>query len=448
MFESTIRAGCIVFSLACLTACGGGSSDTKQPPTESPQVVWARKNAHAFSGTDPSNTDYSDLQAFGDAIGNARIVSLAEPDHGSGTVFDMKTRLVKYLHEQKGFDVIMLESSSFATNRIWQLAQTGQNVDDLAPDNIFFMYSKSAEGRKLLQYIDAQRTGAHPLILSSLSRPGGGSAIDLTDLFPMLETFLTSRNSTLPGTTDWDTYKHYMLNSVMPIPQIEPNPSQQSIDTAFAVSDQLESDLCSTQADSYVFPDSPGVWCILVKGLHGAASDIALGQYTGETGNAANFQWLDDHLYSGHKIIIWGHYRHLGKGTQSPAYGGTNNLGNALNGIYGNQMYVAAFTASSGSSLMWWNGAHTAGGGFNTDTFPVETDSPGGLEYALHSLSQPNLFIDSRSSPPPSYVTSMPVKADSFEYSDLLGFTPNTTMGSAYDGLFYIDTSAPAAIDR
>src|SRR2546421_183540 len=114
--------------IGMLAGCGGGSSSTPPPPPPTASA-WVKQNAQVFATTDPAATDDSDLQKFGEAIGNARIVSLAEPDHGSGTVFDMKTRLVKYLHEKKGFDVLMMESSLFTVNRIWQQAQTGQSVD-------------------------------------------------------------------------------------------------------------------------------------------------------------------------------------------------------------------------------------------------------------------------------------------------------------------------------
>lgn len=455
MLNMRIKYNCVALALSSLSlaACSGGGSSgttasTQAAPTEAAEITWVKQNAQSFSSSDPSDTDYSDLQAFGNAVGNARIVALAEPDHGSGTVFDMKTRLVKYLHEQKGFDVLMMESSMFSVNRVWQQALSGQNVDDVAvgppvggvsQPSIFFMYSMSAQGRKVLQYIDAQRATAHPLILSTYGLSGVGAYNEINDLLPMLETFLNSRGSPIPASSGWSTYKDVTQNSI--ITAQNPSPAQADIDAFHSVSDQLVSELCPAQADTHVFPDSPGLWCLIATGLR-SNGDSRFGlSNTAEAVTAANFKWLDDHVFSGHKIILWGHYQHLGKGTQLPQGGGTANMGNILHQTYGNQMYVVAFTASSGSELAWWNGPST------TLTSPVDSDTPLSMEDILHQLSQPKLFVDARLNPPPAAIAYHGAKTDNFLYS-YLGVTVNTELGNAYDGLFYFDTVAPATMNR
>lgn len=417
-------------------------AEASEPKPAADAIEWLKQNAKAINSTDPANEDYSDLKAFGDAVGDARIVTLAEPDHGSGNVFDMKTRLVKYLHEKKGFDVIIMESSGFALNRIWQLALAGQKVDDLAPDNIFYMYSKSAEGRKLLQYIDAQRPTTNPLALTGIYGGGGGAVMDSKELVSMLQTYLTSRNSPVLSLADWPVYKD-LLNGFLAVPFVDPKPTSSNISKSLAVSEKLVTELCAKQADSGAFPTSPVMWCTIIRGLQVSIEGAGgiKGTETPETVMSSNFKLLDDALYAKRKIIIWGHYQHFGKGTQTPSNGGVNNAGNELFKRYGKQMYVVAFTSSSGSELAWWNGPST------TETSPVDANKPGSVEDTLKSLAKPNLFVDSRITAPPASISTLKAKTSNFLYT-YQGYDNNTTLGDAYDGLFYIETSKPATMNR
>jgi len=104
-------------------------------------------------------------------------------------------------------------------------------------------------------------------------------------------------------------------------------------------------------------------------------------------------------------------------------------------------MYVVAFTASTGSELAWWVSPST------TLTSPVDPDAFLSMEATLHQMSQPKLFVDARLNPPPATISNLAAKTNNFLYS-FLGYTVNTTLGSAYDGLFYFDSVTPATMNR
>jgi len=426
----------ILFLAAFLIGCGGNSGGTSAatPASVPPEDVWLQQNAHPISTSDPANTDYSDLQAFGDAVGNARIVLLGEESHGSGTTFDMKTRLVKYLHEQKGFDVLILETNFFVGNRIWQLAQTGQKVDDLAPNNIFYMYSKSAQGRNVLQYADSQRTTSNPLIVTAADSAAVGATDSVTDFFPLLESFLSGRSSPTLASSNWAIYKNLALNALFPYPPTLTNPPQNQIDAFNAVSDSLVGELCGPQPDTYVFPNSPSFWCRTVKSLRAQADPTFNPSVisTRDIESAANAQWLLDHAYPGHKFIFWGAIIHVGRYDAPWVASPSMATEMALN--YGSQMYSVNMTASSGTDLDY----------VDLSTYTIPGDEQGSVEDVLHQVNQPVLFVDARNTSPPGSLFDMLAKNWGFTY------VPNflNSLGTAYDGLFYFQTNYPATMNR
>lgn len=60
-----------------------------------------------------------DYAALDRAIGDARIVMLGEPWHGDGGAIAERARIVRHLHETRGFDVLVFEADFFALHRGW-----------------------------------------------------------------------------------------------------------------------------------------------------------------------------------------------------------------------------------------------------------------------------------------------------------------------------------------
>ena len=163
------RLGLTTLLAAQLSACGGGSSTppplTVTPPAEQQSSAQQFVSQHAFALQSLSqDQDFSELKPIADAIGRARIVQLGESSHGSGSMNNLKTRLIKYLHQQHGFNVLAFESSVFACNQGFERDQNRTAVS-LMQSCIFGVWH-TEELLQLFRYIQSTQQSQNPLRLS------------------------------------------------------------------------------------------------------------------------------------------------------------------------------------------------------------------------------------------------------------------------------------------
>ena len=129
------------------------------------EVAWLRRALVPVPVPAPAAvaaTKTPDLAALGAIIGNARVVGLGEVTHGSGSIFEMKHRLLRYLVEQKGFTGFVLESSADC-EPLNQYLQTGQGDPAQLARGLGVFGTE--EVLAVLRYLRArnQRPGAAPV---------------------------------------------------------------------------------------------------------------------------------------------------------------------------------------------------------------------------------------------------------------------------------------------
>src|SRR5262249_34689777 len=107
------------------------------PATRASRIAWLETHTAPIRSIDIADDDFADLEAFGKAVGDARIVMLGETTHGDGATFLAKGRLVRFLHERMGFDVLAFESGIYEMRKVWERMRSGEDARTATRRGIF-----------------------------------------------------------------------------------------------------------------------------------------------------------------------------------------------------------------------------------------------------------------------------------------------------------------------
>jgi erythromycin esterase-like protein len=441
-------------ALAACAACGGGGDGGNPPPTsqlDATVTAVVAADSTALASIDPNVATDDDLAAFGTAVGERRIVLLTEATHGDGATFRLKARLVRYLHERKGFDVLFVESGLYDTVRIQQrLAAGGDSISVQAPGRVFYMYSRTDDGQLVLKYADATRATATPLELWGHDVPMGG-ADSTQSLLANLQAFLVARGSPSPQSADWPGFLRVATPSVALRTQVFA-----SADTAsfLAMSAQLTTELCGQADVPGDLLQSPAFWCRMVQGIHAdythlwSATDPRTPTDLRDTVAGGNLQWLLDGRLAGRKAIVWLHAIHGIDGW--PGFGdcalaasqecgpGFVNVGTALVRAYGDQVWIAAITAGGGAYDTYDPTSACGAPGFGS---LLDLPGPSGLESYLAIGGQPRFL------PWPADAAGRQALAPLSVHEDEFRLHRPSDFGRGYQGLFFLPSLAATRTD-
>jgi erythromycin esterase-like protein len=98
----------------------------------------------------PESRELTDLSFLKEEIKDKQVVLLGEQTHMYGSIFEMKVRVIEYLHQELGFSTIAMESSMYD---IWKMNQNGFNSKAFN-DAIWGVWSNSLEFQRLVSYIE------------------------------------------------------------------------------------------------------------------------------------------------------------------------------------------------------------------------------------------------------------------------------------------------------
>lgn len=291
-----------------------------------------------------------------EAIGDARIVIIGEQNHGVGTDYENFAFMVKFLHEEMGFNVIAQEFSFFD----FGLINSKLNIEGSSQEFRKAMYwpqGKAKENDLLFDYLDSQRIGTSPINME-----GFDPRFFQREIFhTYFDSLLNNKEYTLLPKEDI-SFQSSTLNNVLTL-EYRDTLTSSSDKVAFLKNiDSIISNMLKQAYDPRTIQ--------LVKNVKSFAknawniedySDTDVDRYfEREFQMAENIIWLSDIMYPNEKIIVHIHNGHAAKNIDLLAGAIPDSLvkmklntGSLLNENYGDDCFYIATTYYSGTYCGW-----------------------------------------------------------------------------------------------
>jgi erythromycin esterase-like protein len=385
---------------------------------------YVKDNTITIKTIEPDASNYSDLEAIGNSIGNAKIVMLGEQDHGDAPTFLAKTRLIKYLHEKKGFNVIAFESDFFGLNYGWdRLVKTPGSVSGFIHQNIFPIWAGcNACWPLLVNYIPNSYNTPNPITVT-----GFDNQMILTysteHLISKLDSVLRSLNLDVTRKENYRTQILPAIDSIrfwyfMP-------PKDTSIYTRAG---QYLGEI-KKQAEQKL--NESDYWMVVIENLvqenityQTNKNNYRFSSNTRDRQMASNLKWLSEKKYPNERIIVWAANYHIAKYTSSiskektlTAMGSFFTRDSSLM----NSTYILGFASYGGEA-----------GRLGQKDYSISKPKKNGFETWINE-NYDYAFVDFK-----RYSRSYPDKSEKFYLKGLSHISFITDWTKLFDGVFYI----------
>ena len=373
----------VVLVLSPVSAQNGNSAWT----------AWARANHHAIASVQQSDGDtFSDLQFFKPVLGDRRIVQLGESGHGVAEFNHAKVRLIKFLHQQMGFDVIAFESGLYecyaANDAVRRSADI--NAATLMRSCIFGVWH-TEEVLPLFEYIKSTQSTSRPLTLAGFDTqmssaigvssrpaffaelvraidPAGASQVQTTDQLHI--------SSLYSGTSsNYATTNQARLTEFYGGLELFFQEHRAALAERFGAQAPIVAEKAAYSMLRYMEQ--------MRVGSGPSANREEGGVAIRDFGMANNLTLLANDLYPGRKIMVWAHNFHIRHDNMATSADSPPTMGKWVRERFRDQLYTIGLYMDRGTAAQ-----------NNRVVYPINPAPVDSMEWVMNSTGSPVLFMD------------------------------------------------------
>lgn len=342
---------------------------------------------------------------------DVRILSLGESSHEDGATFEHKTRLVKFLHEELGYNVLAFEFGFYGH---WKINQKIESGEDVKTTTRYAGWSSSKDAYPVYKYIGETKRSNTPLILAGFDSEKVPDGIPNTQNFLENVIDLTKFHITNIDSLTVDSLLLAVYGGIGN--QISQEITYSARNRAKAIVDSLSVRLKEKEETlvAEVGEEKFMMYQLTLKSILMDEKIRFAGAYWNivrDKSMAERVRWLADSLYKGEKIILWGASGHFARNMISidrnldpgsygfyPYY----QMGDWLYEFFGDDYYSLVFTTATGQNGLVFPDGHRFKQYEEIRT--IEVPKEGSFEATAMNLGVESLFVDLRSIPSNSWL--------------------------------------------
>jgi erythromycin esterase len=312
---------------------------TAVPPMEPARrdaiVSELQARAQPFKTVAPG-VGFDDLAAFGEIVGDARIIALGESTHGTAEFFRMKHRLFEYLVETKGFTVFAFEANWPSVEMVDRYVKTGEGTSTAALKAMHEVW-QTREVLNLIEWMRAynSKPGRKRLLsFTGFDMQSSGTAADcVLDAFSKFE---ASDAKTIEA--------YYTVRAGEDLAKVK----ARFADARKLVEARREAMLRYMTAAGYERIHQCAV--VVEQQLEAAQADTSMKGYSDvrDKAMALNVKWLAETAFAGERIVLWAHNGHVATTQEAD---GWVPMGQHLRQMLGKDLRVLGFAFDRGEVL-------------------------------------------------------------------------------------------------